>query len=94
MLNFKTDRITIEVFDRRNFRKLKKSKCSVKKIEVFSRGIRFAADWRFPVPAHRRFYFIGSEELSIEESGKSLRGNLFLFTGLFIDKQLARSSRK
>jgi hypothetical protein len=74
----------IVVIDRRNSATPEKSTHEVSIVQDSTKIIVFVADWRFPVPAIRRRYFLGRREFAVEECGRVLNKDLFQFTGILV----------
>ena len=74
----------IVIFDRRNSSKLEVIKQRIQLVQKSSRFMTFLANWRFPVPATKRRYFMGKREFVVEECGKVPRRNIFRFAGTFL----------
>lgn len=73
----------ITAIDRRNVVRTEKSVHQVQLINESLEKIEFLADWRFPVPASKRRYFLLRKEIAVEECGKISRRNIFKFIGTF-----------
>jgi hypothetical protein len=77
----------ITVIDRRDAFRIKRTTLRVEIVKKTDSSFVFGSDWRFPVPASKRRYFIGALEIAIEELGKMPRRNTFLFSAAIITKQ-------
>lgn len=82
--NKRKPRLEITAVDRRDPRRLVISKHQVARVLETEDSIFFLADWRFPVPASRRRFFVEMRELAVEECGKVPGKNMFQFSGIFI----------
>lgn len=74
----------VVVIDRRNPARRERSAYKVSLIEESKNGIVFLANWRFPVPAVRRRYFLQNRELAVEECGMLPKRDVFQFSGVFL----------
>jgi len=74
----------LTIVDRRDVGNVRKALRTVALVEIKSRRMIFEDDWRFPVPAVRRRYYDGEQELTVEEIGMVPGTNKFRFAASYV----------